>query len=317
MERSGARINEPVHTPVQKSVLSRIWGLRVSSGDRMFSMLTYIFIFCMTLFCLFPFWLVVVGSFTDESSLKTIGFQVFPDKWSISAYQYLFSANQVFKSYAVTITVTVVGTSLALFITSMFAYVLSHRKVKYRNIMSFLTYFTMLFGAGLVGFYILIVNWLGLKDSLWALILPYLLNPFYAFILVSFFRTLPYEIYESATVDGANDIYIFYRIICPIATPALATIGLFYALNYWNDWWLALLFVDNHNLHPLQIMIRELLSKINIESYMNGAVSVQEIPPAYGVQFASVCVTIGPIILLYPFLQRYFVKGLTIGAIKG
>ena len=130
-------------------------------------------------------------------------------------------------------------------VTAMFAYVMASAKFKHRSILSFLTYFTMVFGAGLVGFYMLIANWLHLKDSIWALILPYLLNPFYAFILVSFYRTLPVEINESATIDGAREFRIFFNIILPITTPAIATITLFYVLQFWNDWWLSLLFIDD------------------------------------------------------------------------
>ncbi|TDF91742.1 carbohydrate ABC transporter permease [Paenibacillus piri] len=266
--------------------------------------------------CLIPFWMVVIGSLTSERSLKVNGFRLWPEEWSLNAYQYLFSSDQIFKSYGVTVSVTVVGTVLAVLITAMFSYVISHRKVKYRGVLSFMAYFTMLFGAGLVGFYILIAQWLDLKNTLWALILPYLLNPFFAFILVSFFRRIPYELNEAATVDGANDLYIFFRIICPISTPAIATISLFYALSFWNDWWLGLLFIDNHEMQPLQILIRQLQTATDLEMSLGGTL-LNQTPPAYGVRYATVCVTIGPIVLLYPFIQRYFVKGLTIGAVKG
>ncbi|WP_238403669.1 carbohydrate ABC transporter permease, partial [Paenibacillus paridis] len=137
------------------------------------------------------------------------------------------------------------GTVLAVIITAMFAYVLAHPKVKYRNTLAFLTYLAMVLGGGLVGFYIMVSNWLHLKDSLWALILPYLLNPFYAFILVAFYKSLPYEINEAATIDGAGDIRLFYKIILPISTPVIATVSLFYAIQFWNDWYLSLLFIDD------------------------------------------------------------------------
>lgn len=287
-----------------------------SRSDKILIVFTYLFVTLFTLISIVPFWLVIAGSFTDEQSIAKYGYQLLPKQWSLYAYQYLFSGKQVFMSYCITVFVTTVGTTIALTMTSMFAYVIAHQRVKYRNVMAFLTYFTFLFGAGLVGFYLLISNWLHLKDSIWALILPNLLNPFYAFILVSFFRTVPYEINEAATVDGANDLYIFFRIIWPLSVPVLATVGLFYALHYWNDWWLALLFIDNVQLHPLQMMIRQLISDINSESYLGGASSGQVIP-SKSVQFATVCITIGPIILLYPMLQKYFVKGLTIGSVKG
>ncbi|MEQ4480943.1 carbohydrate ABC transporter permease [Cohnella silvisoli] len=278
----------------------------------------YLFVILFAILSVIPFWLVVINSFASESTIKLHGMQLFPKEFSLFSYQYTMAGKQIMSSYLVTIIVTVAGTCLAVLITSMYAYVLAHPKVKYRKILSFMTYFTMVFGAGLVGFYILIASTLGLKDTLWALILPYMLNPFFAFIMVSFFRTLPYEINEAATIDGANDLSIFFRIIIPISKPVIATVSLFYALQYWNDFYLALLFIDDHNLHPLQIMIRQIISNVNISSYVGGSqTNYSQAVPTYGVQLATVCLTIGPIIFLYPFVQRFFVKGITIGALKG
>ncbi len=286
--------------------------------EKGFAIAVYAFVGLFALVSILPFWLVVVNSFAAESSIKSNGMLLIPKEFSLYAYQYTMAGKQIASSYLVTITVTVVGTCLALLITSAYAYALAHPKVKYRRILSFLTYFTMVFGAGLVGFYILIANTLGLKDSIWALILPYLLNPFFAFIMVSFFRTLPYEINEAATIDGANDLTIFFRIILPISTPVIATVSLFYALQYWNDFYLALLFIDDYKLHPLQMMIRQIISNVNISSYVGGSSTVYtQAVPTYGAQLATVCLTIGPIVFLYPFIQRFFVKGITIGALKG
>lgn len=291
---------------------------KTSIGDRLVNGSAYAITTLFALFCLIPFWMVIIGSFTDESSLRAEGFKLIPSKLSLYAYEFLLRGGQVYRSYLVTIETTVIGTLTAVLISAMFAYVLAHRKIKYKNALSFLTYFTMLFGSGLVGFYILVVNWLHLKDTLWALILPYLLNPFNTFVLVSFFRTVPYELNEAATVDGSGEWRTFFRIILPITTPVLATTTLLYALQYWNDWWLALLFIDDYTLHPLQIMIRQLISNMNAAAYIQGASTgqLQQIP-AYGVQLATVCVTIGPIVLLYPFLQRYFVRGIVVGSVKG
>jgi putative aldouronate transport system permease protein len=286
--------------------------------DKCFTLFIYGFIILFILVCIIPFWMVIIDSFASESSLQINGYQLFPTHFSLYAYQYLFKGKQIFHSYGVTLFVTIVGTILAVFVTATFAYVLAHRKVKYRNTLSFLTYLTMIFGAGLVGSYILIANWLGLKDSIWALILPYLLNPFYAFILVAFYRTIPYELNEAATIDGANDLSIFFRIIWPVAVPSIASITLFYALQYWNDWFLALMYIDNYKLHPLQIMIRQLISNTNMQSYISGGGAGYDTPtPQHGVQLATVCITIGPIILFYPFIQKFFVNGLTVGAVKG
>lgn len=289
-----------------------------SFSEKIFLLFIYVFSGGFALICFIPFWLVFINSFAAESSIKRNGYQLIPQDFSWDAYQYLMHGRQIASSYAVSMTVTIIGTVLAVLITAMYAYVLSHPKVKYRNALSFLTYFTMIFGAGLVGFYILIANWLHLKDSLWALILPYMLNPFFAFIMVSFFRTLPYEINEAATIDGANDLKIFFKIIMPISKPVIATVGLFYALQYWNDFFLALMFIDDYKLHPLQMMIRQLISNINIGAYVGGSQTTYTQPlPTYSVQLATVCVTIGPILFLYPFIQRFFVKGITIGALKG
>ena len=286
--------------------------------ERLFIIMISIILLLAALFCFIPFWLVFINSFATESSIQTQGYQFIPHSYSTHAYTYLFSGKQLFRSYGITVFVTVVGTMLAVMITASYAYTLAHPKVKYRNILSFLTYLSMLFGAGLVGFYMLIAVWLGLKDSVWSLILPYILNPFYAFILVAFYRSLPYELNEAATIDGANDISIFIRIIWPISIPVIATVGLFFSLMYWNDWYLSLLFIDNHELHSLQMMIRQLMSNLNARSYIAGSQTNYNIPtPTFGMQLAIVCVTIGPILFVYPFIQKFFVKGITIGAVKG
>lgn len=291
--------------------------IKYSVEDRIFSAFTYIFCGLFTLACFIPFWMVFINSFALETDIQVHGYRFLFTEFTFDSYKYIFNGKQVYSSYMVTIFNTVVGTILALLLTSSYSYVISHRKVKYGNFLSFMTYFTMILGSGLVGFYLLIGHWLHLKDTIWAMILPYMLNPFYAFILVSFFRSLPYEIYESATVDGANDILIYFKIILPISKPALATCGLFYALQFWNDWYLALLFINKEKFHPLQMMIRTLMSNINASSYVGGSTNYMVITPSEGIKLATVCLTIGPIILLYPLAQKYFVKGMTVGAVKG
>lgn len=312
------RLAQSISNNLKTERIKKNTKIRKSTQDRLFKIFCYIFIITFSVICFLPFWIVIINSFTAEEAILRNGFQLFPTDFSLSAYTYLLNGKQIGNSYMVTTTVTIIGTLLAVLITSMFSYAISHKKLKYGNFISFMTYATMIFGTGLVGFYILIARWLALKDTIWAMILPYLLNPFYAFILVSFYRSIPYEINEAAIVDGANEIRIFFKIITPISLPALATVSLFYALQYWNDFWLALLFVDNNKLHPLQMMIRQMISNINIMQYIgNNQTNYNQMIPAYGVQLATVCLTIGPIILLYPFLQNYFVKGVTIGAVKG
>ncbi len=171
------------------------------------------------LVCFFPFYLIVINSFLDNKVLNQNGYQLYIRKFSLDSYKYLFQGSQAYTSYKVTIFVTVVGAALGTAITSMYSFVLAHRKARYRNILAFLTYVPMVVGTGLVGFYLLVAHWLHLKDTIWALIFPYLLNPFLVFVLVNFFRALPYEIYESASIDGANDIRTFFQIVLPISIP--------------------------------------------------------------------------------------------------
>lgn len=288
-----------------------------SSSDRTFHFIVYLVVVAFAVFCFIPFWIVVINSFSDTTILNIRGYQIFVSKFSLDAYRYLFSGKQVYTSYGVSLFQTIVGTALAVLITTMFAYTVSHKKVKYSGILSFMAYIVMIFGSGLVGFYLVVANWLHLKDSIWALIFPYLMNPFNVFLCVSFFRENPYEIYESATIDGANDISIFFRIILPISKPGIATITLFYALQYWNDWWLSLLFIDDNRLHSLQMMLRELMSSVNASQYVVNSSQYIKNLPSEGFKLAMVCVTIGPIVLLYPFIQKYFVKGITLGSVKG
>jgi ABC-type glycerol-3-phosphate transport system permease component len=278
------------------------------------SLTAYIAIGIFALFCFIPFWLVYIGSFTAEDQIVH-GFRMFPTRFSLDSYRFLFAGEQVYKSAFVSVFVTVVGTAGAVVITSMFAYVIAHPKVRYRNHLSFYLYFTMLFAPGLVGYYLLISNWLGLRDSLLALILPNLCSAFNTYLAASFFRSLPFELNEAATMDGAHELYVFFRIIWPISLPLIATITLFYALTYWNDWFNALMFIDNPDLHPLQMMLRRVISNSQNLDYL--AVNVNIPATATGVQLSTVCITIGPIVFLYPFLQRYFVKGMTVGAVKG
>lgn len=303
-------MNHPI-VPVAPERKWRGGGL----SERIAMPLIGLFLILFALACLFPFWLMVVNSFAGTRSLALNGYAIWPSELTLKSYRFLLQGKQMFTSYGVTATVTIAGTVAGLVITALFAYVLAHPKNRYGGLLSFMTYVPMIFGSGLVGFYLLVVRWLHLKDTLWALVLPYIMNPFYAFIFVSFYRSLPHELNESATVDGANEWVIFFKIIRPISTPVIATIGLFYALQYWNDWWLSLLFVDNSDLYPLQLLLRQLMSQMQLTSLNHG--NVLTLPPAEGVKLATVCLTIGPIIFVYPLVQKYFVKGLTLGSVKG
>jgi putative aldouronate transport system permease protein len=243
-----------------------------------------------------------------------------PSTFSFSSYEFIFKQPaQILKSYGITIFVTLVGTIVGLFLTAMTAYVLQRKDFRFRNAFAFYFFFTTLFSGGLVPWYVLIVTYLDLKNSLLAIIMPMLLNVFYIIIMRSFMSsTIPDAISESAKIDGAGDFRIFISIILPLSKPALATIGLFIALNYWNDWYHALLFIENRDLYPLQYFLYNILNSISFANSAAAQAGVAVVAmPKESFKLAMTVVATGPIILLYPFVQKYFVKGITVGAVKG
>lgn len=293
---------------------------RRSADEWLLQIIGYLLLAIISLICLIPFILVLSSSLTEESSIIENGYQLIPSVFSLDAYSLLFEfPEQLLKAYAVTISVTVVGTVIGLFLTSMTAYVLARRDFKWRNGFSFFFFFTTLFSGGLVPWYLMIVNYLHLNDTFLVLVLPMLMNVFYIIVMKSFMHGIPEAITESAKIDGAGDFLIFTRLILPLSKPALATIGLFIALGYWNDWYHAMLFITKEDLMPLQYYLYKMLGNMDgMRKAMisSGAVVNLQIPTE-SLKMAMTIVAIGPILLLYPFIQRYFVKGLTIGAVKG
>lgn len=290
---------------------------KVYIGDRIFTAACYILLAIFSLACLFPFLLVISASFTDEYTLLWEGYRLIPSKWSTTAYQLLLQTSQLADAYLVTIFITVAGTAASILITSMMAYALSVKKLRIRNGVAFFVYFTMLFSGGMVANYLLITKYLHLKDNLLVYILPALISPWNMMLLRNFFSTIPESLAESAKIDGANDMTILMKIILPIAKPGLVTISLFYALSYWNEWFKAMMYMDKENLITLQYLIMKILRNINFANTVAGNIGVSMNVPTYTARMATVVVTIGPIIFLYPFLQKYFVKGLTVGGVKG
>lgn len=285
-----------------------------------FQIIAYVFVTAFVFFCLVPFILIISASLTPEKLIYTNGYALIPKQISFTAYSLIFkSPGDILRSYAVTLLITATGTLTGLFITSMTAYVLNKKDFKYRNKFSFFYYFTMLFSGGLVPFYILIVRYLQMKDTLYALILPSMLNAWYILLMRNFMNTIPYSVVESGKVDGAGEFRIFLRIVLPMSKPALATIGLFVALQYWNDWYLAMLFINSKKLMPLQYFLYNMLNSMQFiyTAIAKGAFLKLPDMPAQSIKMATAIVVTGPIIFLYPFVQKYFVKGITIGAVKG
>ena len=284
-----------------------------------FNIISYVTIILLTLFTLVPFLLVLSGSFTSQDSIMTDGYRLIPGTFSTEAYRFLFNApRDLIRAYGVTILVTFAGTLFSLTITSMAAYVLSSQTFRYRNAVSFFFYFTTVFGGGLVPWYVFNIKYMHFKNSLLGLIIPMSVNVTYLLILKSYMRSIPEEVYESARIDGANDWTIFVRIALPLSKAGLATVTLFTALNFWNDWYLAMLYVDNARLYPLQYYLNDILKKSEglMAAAAQAGVAVERVPTE-PVKLAMTVVATGPILLLYPCLQKYFVKGVTIGAVKG
>lgn len=275
-----------------------------------------------TFMCLFPFFYVIAISFTDEATIAQKGFQLIPEAWSIEAYKYLWHMKgQLLRSYSVTIVVTVVGTIISVMMIAFYAYAISRKQFKYRKFFTFYAFFTMLFSGGMVPFYIVSTQLLGLKNTIWALILPLAMNAFYIIIMRTFFmRSVPESILESARIDGASEIRIFFQIVFPLSLPGIATIALFSTLGYWNDWFNALLFIDVPNLVPLQSLLMKIESNLefmrqNIDISGMQADLLANIP-ADGAKMAMVVIATLPIAISYPFFQKYFINGLTIGGVK-
>jgi putative aldouronate transport system permease protein len=296
--------------------------LRIKSYDLVaFNVIAYTLIISISVICIFPFLLILSGSFTSNESIIREGYHLVPQVFSLTAYKAVLTfPEKVLKAYGVTIFVTVVGTTLGLFLMTMAGYVLQRKDFKYRNQLSFYIYFTTLFGGGLVPWYIMMTKYLQVTDTYTALIFPGLMSPFLIILMRSFIKSsIPEELTESSKIDGANDFTIYYRVVIPLAMPGIATVGLFLALHYWNSWFSSSLFINDPNKYELQYFLYNIINTAAFVSQLGVSTGVslgQEIP-SESTKLAMAMIVTGPILFLYPFVQRFFVKGLTIGAVKG
>lgn len=294
--------------------------IRIDSSDRVIRGFTYVLVTFFAICCIIPFWLIFASSFSSEAAIRRSGFTMWPAE--ISTYSYwllLKSPQQMIGAYTVTILMTSIGTSIGLFIVAMTGYALQRRDFVFRNGIMFYIYFTSLFSAGLVPFFLLMVQTLGLKDNYLAVLLPLLMNPWLIVLMKNFTKAIPHEITESGKIDGAGDFTIFLRLILPSMKPALATIGLFLALGYWNEWYYASLFLGSQvQYHPLQYHLYNIINKVaSLKNSLAGANIVMLDLPGETLKMATAVLATGPIIFVYPFVQKYFVAGLTVGAVKG
>lgn len=289
----------------------------------LFNIVGYTLLAAFALLCFLPFYLVVVSSFEAESNLVREGFTLYLRDFSLESYKMsLKNPENILRAYGVTTTVTVIGTACSLLLCTMTGYVLSRKYFRARNFFSFFFFFTTLFSGGLVPWYIICVRYLNFKNHLYALILPMIFSVWNMIIAKSFMAGIPDALGESAKIDGANELVIFFKLMLPLSTPLLATLGLFSALAYWNDWYNCMLFVNKEEMYSLQYYLQTVLNSADAirkaAAMSNGAAVIDTSTiPMEGMKMAMTVIAIGPIVLLYPFVQRYFVKGLTIGAVKG
>lgn len=278
-----------------------------------------IFLGIITFITAIPFILVLIISFTDSNSIKQYGYKFFPEKWSLEAFQSIFSEGQVFKSFGTTLIITILGTIIGVFLMSTYAYTLSRKTYAYKNFLSKYSLIPMLFSGGIIGNYILVVNILGLRNTLWALILPLCMSTFSIMILRTFYKmSVPEALIESAYMDGASEWRIYFKIVLPLSLPGIATIALFLTLGYWNDWFSALLYIDNNKIVPLQYLLVKMEQNIEFLANNAGKMGVTETGnlPTESIKMAVVVVSTLPILIAYPFFQKYFIGGLTVGAVK-
>lgn len=297
--------------------------MKVKKGkdEKIFLGIAYVLTVLFAVICLLPFYLILVGSFTKESTILTEGYSFFltARNFSLEAYKMAFkSPDTIVRAYGITIFVTAVGTITAVGLSAMTGYVLARPDFPWRNKISFFFFFTTLFSGGLVPWYLMCSKFFKFNNHVYSLILPCLFSVWNMIIAKSFMKGIPFELTEAAKVDGAGDFRIFWKIILPAAKPLIATIGLFTALTYWNDWYNCMLFINDSSKWNLQYTLQNILNSSEALNRMASQTGMKVASlPAESMKMAMTVVAIGPIILLYPFLQKYFVKGMTVGSVKG
>lgn len=281
----------------------------------------HVFFIVFGLICFLPFLIIVSASLSGELDLAVNGFSVLPRKVDFSAYAYLFkNPKTIIDSYLVTVFITAAGTFLGVLFMSMAAYCLSRSTFRYKNQLTFFIFFPTLFSGGMVPSYIINTQYLHLTDTVLAMILPSLINVFHIIMLRTFFKQLPDALYEAATIDGAGEYHIFFRIVLPLSKPVIATVAFLCALAKWNEWYNAMLYIRSEHLVPLQYMLQRMMmdlqALLDSMQYVPSMVNIQDLP-GENLRMAMLVVAIGPMLLVFPFFQKYFTRGMTVGAVKG
>ncbi|MCS7464194.1 carbohydrate ABC transporter permease [Paenibacillus doosanensis] len=295
----------------------------MKTKENVYQWLINLFMIVLACLCILPFILLFSASFTSQDAIIRNGYTFIPSEFSTEAYHYLWNdAAKLARAYGVTIIVTIIGTAASLAITTLLAYPLSRKELPLRQFFAFFIFFTMLFNGGLVPLYLVYTKLFELKNTIWSLIIPIgLTNAFFVMITRTFFQTtIPNEVIESGKIDGAGELRIFGQIVLPLSLPILATVGLFQTIHYWNDWFNGLIFLTDSRLFSIQNLLNRILLDAQYLSQMDLGSAQGEMTaaiPTQSIRFAIAVVGIVPILLIYPFFQGFFVKGLTVGAVKG
>ena len=288
-----------------------------------FQFVANILMIILAICCLLPFLLLIMSSLTDETTLIREGYSIFPSKFGMESYEYLWkNADQIGRAYGITVLITAVGTTASLIMTVMMAYPLSRREFFGRNVCAFYVFFTMLFNGGLVPTYIMYTRYLHIKNTLWALLIPSLLiSAFYVIMMRTYFTTnIPEAVIEAARIDGAGEWRILFTIVLPMSLPMIATMALLIGLGYWNDWKNGLYYLTDNRLFSIQNMLNNMLKDVQFlksGADASAASDVLQDMPSVGIKMAIAVIGALPVMIVYPFFQKYFVKGITIGAVKG
>jgi putative aldouronate transport system permease protein len=302
----------------QSLVAPKRKAIRRSASDRMADTVITAIMILLTLMVLFPFYNMLLVSVARYEDIISTPLYLVPKAIDLRNYRMAVLYPSFVNSVGVSLFVTVVGTSLSLLATTVGAYVLSRRNLPFRKFFFYFLVITMYLSAGLIPWY-LVMKELGFVDSIWVMVIPPMINTFYLILMRNYFESIPVDLEESAKIDGANDIQILFQIMIPVATPIIATIALFYAVDRWNDWWLAMIFIQDKAKEPLQLILRHMVVDATIDlgnTMMNAMRDAHIQVHARSLQMATVTLTTIPILLVYPFLQRYFTKGIMLGAIK-
>ncbi len=292
--------------------------MKRSAGEKVFSVCNILFMILMMVVTLYPFWYVVTCSFSDSAQLiGARGMMMLPKGFSLASYQAVLQNPNILSGYRTTLIVVVIGTTLNVLMTAICAFLLTRKKFALRGVMTYMALFTMYFGGGMIPTYLVVYKWLNLGDSLWALILPGAISTYNMIIMRTNFAEIPESLEESAKIDGANDILILFRIILPLSLPIIAVMVLFYGVAHWNSWFNALLYIRTRAKYPLQLVLREILLMNDTSQMTAGSAASDRFFLGESIKYATIIVATVPILLVYPFIQKYFVTGIMIGAVKG